>query len=142
MTNKLPDETPEVQEIQLAYATFLNANIIIGFSGLVVGFILYIFGFVPAYLPREEMPKYWVMSAHEYLEAANISAGWGWLDLIQKGDFMNFAGIAFLSTVTIFCYLRILPILLKNKDFIYSTIVIFEVFILTFAASGIFTSSH
>lgn len=142
MTEDMPSTRPPPREVQLAYANLLNIGMITGFIGLVVSFILYIFGIVPSYLPREDVPKYWAMSVQEYLEATNIPAGWGWLEFIHKGDFLNLAGIAFLSTITIVCYMRILPILLRQRDLIYSLIVILEVLVLTFATSGILTNSH
>ena len=50
---------------------------------------------------------------------------------------MNFLGIAFLSGLTIACYLRILPFSLQRKDFVLGTIVMLEVIVLSLAASGL-----
>jgi hypothetical protein len=57
--------------------------------------------------------------------------------MLGKGDFLNFTGIAFLAAVTLVCYLRIIPILFKNKDTIYGIIAIIEVLVLGLAASGL-----
>ncbi|KJU82949.1 hypothetical protein MBAV_004846, partial [Candidatus Magnetobacterium bavaricum] len=52
-------------------------------------------------VPVDELPKLWGLSVHEYLEKTGIHTGWAWLHLLGKGDFLNFAGIAFLGGVTI-----------------------------------------
>lgn len=57
--------------------------------------------------------------------------------MVGKGDYMNLLGIALLAGLSIICYLAILPILLKKKDFTYAVIAIIEVVVLALAASGI-----
>jgi len=57
--------------------------------------------------------------------------------MLEKGDFLNFVGIAFLAGVTMICYVRIIPILFRKKDRVYALIAILEVLVLMLAASGI-----
>jgi hypothetical protein len=130
--------TPE----QLAYANLLDWGMKIGFVILVVTFMLYMSGIVPPHIPLEQLPHYWSMPVGEYLKAADVHTGWSWVSLAGKCDFMNFIGIAFLSLVTIACYARILPILLKNKDMVYAIIAGLEILVLTLAASGILVIGH
>jgi hypothetical protein len=130
--------TPE----QLAYATWLDWGMKIGFVMLLASFALYMFGVITPHVPVDELPKYWSMPVGEYLKAADVHTGWSWLHLVGKGDFLNFIGIAFLSAVTIVCYLRILPILFKNKDTVYAVIAVLEVLVLVLAASGILVVGH
>ncbi len=49
----------------------------------------------------------------------------------------NFAPIAFLSGLTIICYLVIVPGLLKKKDMAYVALALLEVAVLVVAESGI-----
>ncbi len=70
-------------------------------------------------------------------EEGHKFAGWSWLKMIGKGDFLNFLGIAFLSGVTIVCYLRIVPILFRKKDTVYGILALIEVLVLVLAASGL-----
>ncbi len=129
-------------EEQRAYAIILDWGMKLGFVLLLITFAVYMLGLVPAHVPVEQLPYYWAMPAKEYLHAANVPHGWGWLSLTGQGDFMNFIGIAFLAGVTIPCYIRILPILLKNKDTVYSIIAVLEIVVLVLAASGILVSGH
>jgi hypothetical protein len=125
---------------QLAYATILDKGMKIGFLMLVFSFIIYLTGIFPAYIPVNDLPKYWTMPVHKYLEATGIHPGWFWLGLLGKGDFLNFAGIAFLAGVTAVCYIRIIPILFRKKDIAFGVIAIFEVIVLVLAASGLLKS--
>jgi hypothetical protein len=126
----------EISE-QIAYAKILDKGMKIGIVILFITFIIYLTGILTPYLPVKELPQYWSLSVHEYLEATGIQAGWSWLHRLNKGDFLNFVGIAFLSGVTIVCYLRILPILFRKKDTAFAVIAILEVLVLVLAASGL-----
>jgi len=121
-----------------------------GLAMLLVTFSLYVLGIVSPAVPIQELPNYWTLSAHEYLEAVNheflhrehIVTGWGWMAVLNRGDYLNFAGIALLAAVTIVCYLGILPTLLKKRDWIYFAIALLEIIILVLAASGIVAVGH
>jgi len=124
-------------EEQLAYAKFLDLGMKVGFLMLVSTFIIYLLGVLTPHIPVNDLPKYWAMPVKDYLKATNIHAGWSWISEIGKGDFLNFIGVAFLSAVTIFCYMRIIPILFKKKDTVYAFFAIIEVLVLVLAASGL-----
>jgi len=125
---------------QLAYATILDKGMKVGLLMLIISFIIYLTGILTPYIPVNDLPKYWGMSVHKYLEATGIHPGWTWLGLVGKGDFLNFIGIAFLAGVTAVCYIRIIPILFRKKDMAFGIIAILEVIVLVLAASGILKS--
>ena len=137
-SQQLKYATPE----QLAYADLLDIGVRIGRYLLAGTFILYVFGFAPAKIPLSELPAYWSMAADQYSNLVGVGTGWGWLALIGYGDYMNFLGIAFLSGLTIACYLRVLPFSLHRKDFVFGTILVLEVIVLSFAASGLLAAGH
>lgn len=76
------------------------------------------------------------------LEENGIHHGWGWVKLYSYGDFLNMFPIAFLASITILCYIAIIPTFLKKKDTIYATLAIIEVVILLGAASGLIAGGH
>lgn len=128
---------------QLAYASILDKGMKIGLLMLVISFIIYLTGILTPYIPVNDLPKYWGMSVHKYLEATGIHTGWSWLSLIGKGDFLNFIGIAFLAGITAVCYIRIIPILFSKKDIAFGIIAVVEVVVLVLAASGLLkTGGH
>lgn len=124
-------------EERLVYAAILDKGMKIGLVALIVTFVVYLTGILSPHIPVEDLPKYWGMPVHEYLKINNIPLGWSWIGMLGKGDFLNFAGIAFLAGVTMICYIRIIPIYLRKKDTVYGIIAILEVLVLAFAASGI-----
>jgi len=125
---------------QIVYARILDIGMKIGLLMLIVTFIVYLLGIFSPYLPVNDLPKYWGMSVHKYLERTGIHPGWAWLSMIGKGDFLNFIGIAFLAGITVICYFVIFPILLKKKDTVYAVFALLEVLVLVLAASGILKS--
>ena len=124
-------------EEQLAYARLLDFGMKLGLLALIITFVVYLSGLFAPYIPVNDLPRYWGMSVHNYLEATGIHPGWTWVGMLGKGDFLNFVGIAFLAGVTILCYLRIIPILFRKKDTVYGILAILEVLVLVLAASGI-----
>ena len=124
-------------EEQLAYAKLLDFGMKLGLLALIITFIVYLSGILSPYIPVNDLPRYWGMSVHKYLEATGIHPGWTWIGMLGKGDFLNFIGIAFLAGVTILCYLRIIPILFRKNDTVYGILAIVEVLVLVLAASGI-----
>jgi len=130
-------------EEQVLYAKILNIGMLIGLAGLVVAFIIYCAGILKPLIPLEKVQSYWILSVHEYLEQSGIQAGWAWFGNLQFGDMMNFLPIAFLSLLTIVCYIAIIPGLIRKKDTAYVVIAVLEIVVLAVAASGILgTGGH
>jgi len=130
-------------EEQVLYAKILNIGMLIGLVGLVVAFIIYSTGILEPLIPLEKVQSYWILSVHEYLEESGIQAGWAWFGNLQFGDMLNFLPIAFLSLLTIVCYIAILPGLIRKKDTAFVVIAVLEIIVLAVAASGILcTGGH
>jgi hypothetical protein len=148
--NPAADESGEANADQLLYARILAKGMYLGLGILLVTFLLYLTGIMQPGIPIEELPRLWVLSAHDYLETVNheflhqpvVVDGWKWLGLLGMGDFVNFVGIAILAAVTIVCYAGILPSLFRKRDWIYSTIAVLEIVVLVLAAYGIGGGGH
>lgn len=145
-------EAPSAQanEEQLLYARILAMGMYVGLAILLTTFALYLTGLIKPAVPIQDLSSYWTLPAHEYLEVINheflhqdhVVDGWGWTSVLNRGDYLNFVGIAVLALVTIVCYLGILPTLLRKRDWIYATICVLEVVILALAASGLVAVGH
>ncbi|HET6922054.1 MAG TPA: hypothetical protein VFI16_02785 [Anaeromyxobacteraceae bacterium] len=126
-------------EEQLAYARVLDGGMRLGLLALLVTSAVYLLGLAAPHVPVADLPRYWSLPVAKYLAAAGIPAGWGWVSMVHKGDFLNFVGIAFLSGITIACYLAIGPIFIRKRDTVYAWLSILEVLVLALAASGLLT---
>lgn len=128
---------------QILYANILNMGMLIGLISLVLIFVLYVTGILSPLIQLEKVQTYWVLSVHDYLEKSGIEVGWAWFGELQYGDMLNYIPIAFLSLLTIVCYLALIPGLIRKKDTTYTVIAIAEIIVLLIAASGILgTSGH
>ena len=140
----------EANEEQLIYAKFLGWGMLIGLLLLFITFFLYASGIMAPAVPHDALDNYWALDAHHYMEGVeedylklgHLVTGWSWVKLLGKSDYLNFVGIAVLSSVTILCYLAIIPSLLRKGDKVYVVIAILEVLVLSLAASGILTAGH
>ena len=146
-----PEMKPQdTQSEQLLYARVLEIGMYIGLVILFITFGVYVTGIMTPAIPLEQVPNYWHLGVHDYLEAVNQNhlqlahppTGWTWLTMLGKGDFLNFIGIAILGGITIICYLAIVPTLLRKKDNAYVAMAVLEVVVLTLAASGILAVGH
>lgn len=144
---KDPVSTPGASIEQKRYGAILDIAMKVGLLVLVITFVLYLIGAPKPFIPVEDVSSYWTSKLHEvvngeevgYLHKTGIEPGWAWAspDNLKKSDFLTFAPIAFLASVTVICYLSILPIFLKRKDYIYAALAVTEVLVLVLAASGI-----
>jgi hypothetical protein len=132
-----PQQSLKATPEQLLYAKILEVGMYIGLAILLVTYFIYVLGIMAPYIPLNEVPNYWTMTVTDYLHEADIHAGWSWVGMVHKGDFLNFIGIAILAGVTIICFLSIVPTLWANNDRVYAVLAVVEVIILTVAASGI-----
>jgi hypothetical protein len=139
MTSQAPKAAPE----QVKYADLLFYGSWAAIAILLTTYFVYVSGMLETHVPIHDLSQYWSGPVSEYVHEANIPLGWDWLSLISKGDFLNFIGIVLLASLTIICFLTLLPTYIRNKDLAFVVIVILEVLVLCFGASGILgTGGH
>lgn len=125
---------------QLYYATVLHWSSLAGFVALIITFLAYMFGWLPASVPLEQLPHLWNLSTEEYLKATGTPTGWSWLFMMGKGDFASLFGIAILSGCSIACIAAIMPIYAKARNTTYLVICVLEIVVLLLSASGILST--
>lgn len=124
-------------EEQLTYSYVLGMGRKIGLAGIIVAFVLYAAGILSPKVPLAIIPQLWTLPSSDYLSAVGLDSGWTWLGMLQHGDMLNMLGIAILGLVSIICYISIIPILLRKKDYTYVGIAVLEILVLALAVSGI-----
>jgi len=127
---------------RMAYAALLHHCVNIGFVMLLVAFGLYASGLVPAHVALDSLPSQWGLSAKDFMAKNQLRGGWSWLRLLNRGDYLCFVGLAFLSLTTVFCYVRVLPFFLREKKHALAVVIVAEIVVLLAAASGIFSLNH
>lgn len=129
-------------EEQRLYARWLDYGTRIGFVVLVATFLAYVFQLVPPAIELDDLPRYWRLPVDQYLAATGAPAGWGWVRRLDSGDYLNFLGVAVLGSVTIVCYLRLLPALLARGERVFAIICALEIAVLAVAAAGLAGAGH
>lgn len=132
------NHAPHASIRQLRYAALLQWGTRIAFAVMIVTYLLYVSGIVQPFVPRDKIIRYLNEPVKEYLAQTNIpTEHWGWLMLMNKGDFLNYAGILILTLLTIIGILTLIPSYLKDRNWIYATLVGLELIVLLLAASGV-----
>jgi hypothetical protein len=127
---------------QHVYAGWLDWGTRLSLAVLVAAFLAYVFGLTPAALPLAEMPRFWRLPLERYLALSGSPTGWGWVAMLDKGEYQNLVGVALLGLVTVVCYLRVLPLLLARRERLQAAIVAAQVLVLLLAASGLLAGGH
>lgn|SRR5665648_6921 len=132
----------EVSPEQDRYASILLVCSWAGIIIMVISFLLYMGGFFNPLIKPSDMPLYWGLNVHQYLEVTHAPSGWNWLPLVTHSDYLNLVGLAFLGSVSVLGYISLLIGYLRKKDFPYIIMVTMEIFVIVSAASGIFHISE
>ena len=127
---------------QQVYARWLDWGTRLSLAVLVAAFLAYVFGLTQAALPLAEMPRFWRLPLERYLALSGSPTGWGWVAMLDKGEYQNLVGVALLGLVTVACYLRVLPLLLGRRERLQAAIVAAQVLVLVLAASGLLAGGH
>jgi hypothetical protein len=136
MSEQAPRSLKPMPE-QLAYANLLFIGAWAGIVLMIITYVIYVSGILSPHVDLALITQNWGKGVDEYLEITKSPHGWGWLFLMNKGDFLNFVGVVLLAVLTLVCYLLLIAGYTKRKDRIYLVIAVLEVLVLGLAASGI-----
>ena len=118
------------------YARWLDITTKLGFMVSLLAFLVYVGQVVPAFVPLDELPRYWSLPVHRFIEATGAPSGWAWFGELGYGDGLNLAAIALLGLVTPVCYARLLATLIAERDWLQAALALAQLIVLLAAASG------
>lgn len=121
---------------ELRYAMVLRIVTEFGLALLVLSFVIYISGILPALIPVDQLPRYWSLPAREFVAATHTPTGWAWLRLVGHGDILSLAAIAYLAGVSGLGLLAVLPQLVRRNDWVHVAIVLLQIAVMVIAASN------
>ena len=137
MANTTKAVSVETPAEQIVYANILFYGCWTGLALMALTYFLYLSGIMAPHVPLEKVIQLWSQPVGVYLSQGNVPIGWGWATLLNKGDFLNFLGIALLAGLTIVCYIPLVGAYLKKKDMVFAILSVLEIIVLTAAASGL-----
>lgn len=136
------DNNPHIPVEQQRYATLLNWGARSGLAILAISFVAYLFDWMPAHVPFDQLPQVWNLPVDEYLKQTGTPTGWHWLDLVAYGDFASLIGIAVLSGCSLICLVAVMPIYAKRGDRVFVAICVIALAVQLLAASGTLSVGH
>lgn len=135
-----PSSSPE----QLRYAAVLDVSRLLGLGILIVTFALYISGAIKPAVPLDELPRYWSLNAHDFhaalsadhFDGAPPATGWRWVSHLGGSDFLNMIGICLLAGATIVCFVAIVPVFVRRRDWVFAILAALQAILLFLTAVG------
>ncbi len=131
-----------LRDVQDDFASVLEVLVIIGLVVLVIGFVVYATGLLPAVIPVETVPEIWTMRASEFVEAYPAFEAWEWPSYLANADIISFASLVLLAFTVLFSFVVLFFLFLRRRKPIYAAIVIAEIGVLILAASGTLGGGH
>lgn len=135
--------TPAPQPVeQLLYARLIDWGTRLGLAVLVLSFAAYLSGLSAPHVPLERLPELWSLPLPQFLEAARLPTGWGWLALTRHGDIAALSGIVILAGCSALAMLALAALYLRRGDRTYAALCLAEAAVVLLAASGLITGGH
>ncbi len=127
---------------QRVYARWLGWCTRVALTVLIGTFVAYMLRLAPPLVPLESLPEVWTLPVDRYVAVTGAPTGWDWLGRLRSGDYANLLGVALLCLVTVGCYVRVLPLLLRSRERLLALIAVAQVLVLLAAASGWLAGVH
>lgn len=135
-------ELSESAAEQRRYARWLDFAARCGLVALVITFLVYVSGLAGAHVPLEQLPSLWTLPLEEYRARTGAPAGWGWLALAYKGDYLSLVGVALLALATLACYVPLASAFFRKGERLQAWLAVAQVVVLLAAASGLIGGGH
>lgn len=135
--NKNNDEAFSNLPQQAVYAKILSWGVNFGLAFLLVAFGLYAFGILEPQSSFDLITHSWDLPLQEYLQKTGSPKGWDWVYLLDKGDYLNFAGVAWLALISGVCYLYLAFSFFKGKQKALFWVACTELFLIAVAAANV-----
>lgn len=133
-----PTQPPE----QVRYAAWLEWGTRLGLAVLVLSFLGYAFGLLPAQVAPQRLAELWNLPVSQYLAQAGAGTGWSWLAHWSRGDTLGLVGIVILAGCSVPALLALVPLFWRRGDKAYALLALAEVAVVVLAASGLLAGGH
>ena len=136
------DSDLRVDPEQLGYAQVVAWGNRLGVAVILVGFIGYLSGLLPARIPPDTLLEIWSLPLPEFLAQTHSSTGWGWLQYLENGDTLALLGIALLGGVTLAGYLLLFVRFLGERKWRQWSMVVVEITLVVLVAANWIGAGH
>lgn len=112
------------------WGTFVALALMLG------AFAVYVSGALPPYVPLRQLPTLLAVDAETFVRAHDVPTGWGWVMHLDHGDMLALGGLLAVVAVVGAAYLALLPLLARQRDWIYLVLVAVQLALFALAAAA------
>jgi len=135
-------EELQVDPEQIGYVQVVAWGNRLGLTVMLVGFVGYLSGLLPARIPPETLLEVWSLPLPEFLVQTQSSIGWDWLQYLENGDTLALLGIALLGGVTLAGYLLLLVRFLGERKWRQLGMAVAEIALIVMVAANWIGAGH
>lgn len=137
MNSNAGQQKPEINRVQLVYASVLDIVSHAGMTLIAAGFLAYVFRLLPLTVSIEDIASHWHLRASDMNNILSVPTGWAWTQDPLHGDVLSFISIVFLAMAAMICLVAVIPVFLGEKNRTYALIALLQVIVLAAAVLGI-----
>jgi len=111
MNSSTDQQKPEINRVQLVYASVLDIVAHAGMTLIAAGFLAYVFRLLPLTVSIEDVASHWHLRSSDMNNILSVPTGWAWAQDPLHGDVLSFISIVFLSMAAMICLVAVIPLL-------------------------------
>ncbi|MFO7781580.1 MAG: hypothetical protein R6W94_08110 [Spirochaetia bacterium] len=128
--------TNEYRDLEPLYARILQRIVIIGSLLMLVSFVVYALELLPSAMEADRVPTVWHLPADEAAPLIDRPPLWHWVLAPHRADLLSLGSLTVLAATTPLGFAVLFVLLLRRRDFVYATMVFFQLVVLLLAATG------
>ena len=127
---------------QALYARWLARGTKLSLVAMVLGYAVYVMGWLPAAMPPAEVARRWGLSAAEYVASSGAGAGWGWVQRLPDAQSLALGGVALLAACSLPALIGLVRAFRARGDTRCVMLAAAQVAVIVLAASGLVALGH
>jgi hypothetical protein len=127
---------------QALYARWLARGTRLSLVAMVLGYVTYVMGWLPAAMPPGEVARRWGLSAADFVAASGVGAGWGWVWRLPDAQSLALGGVALLAACSLPALVGLVQAFRARDDQRCAMLAAAQAAVIVLAASGLVAFGH
>lgn len=124
------------EELSRTFALIESAGTRLGLVVAVVGFLLYLTGWLAPFVPLHDMMNVIGQGVEAYVAQTGAPTGWGWLPLLGYSDMISLSALVIFVMSIVLAFVALVPVLIRQRDKIYLVLVLLQLAIFVLAGGN------
>ncbi len=127
---------------QALYARWLARGTKLSLVAMVLGYVVYVMGWLPAAMSPDDVARRWGLSAAEFVASTGARAGWAWLGRLPDAQALALAGVALLAACSLPALVGLVQAFRARGDKRCAMLAVAQIAVIVLAASGVVAGGH